>query len=91
MALRAKRGTGRSRCRCRKTDPGGVWSRLEPHGKALQRNEGHEGLKFTLLLDVREAVFRGVYKNERKELPHKKCLRSLCLKTAVLIEKCKRK
>ena len=36
MALITRRGTGRFRCQ--KTDPGGVWSRLEPRGKALQRN-----------------------------------------------------
>ncbi len=48
MALIRRRGTGRFRCRCQKTDPGGVWSRLEPRGKALQRNEG--GIFIHLLL-----------------------------------------
>lgn len=38
MALTTRRGTGRFRCQ--KTDPGGVWSRLEPRGKALRRKEG---------------------------------------------------
>lgn len=39
MALITKRATGRFRCRRQKMDPFCVWSRLEPHGKALQRNE----------------------------------------------------
>lgn len=42
MALITRRGTGRFRCRSQKTDPGGVWSRLGPHGKALQSGEGEK-------------------------------------------------
>lgn len=44
--LITRRGTGRFRCRCQKTDPGGVWSRLEPRGKALQRKREREDTKF---------------------------------------------
>lgn len=49
MAQITRRGTGRFRCRCQKMDPGGVWSRLEPRGKALQRNEGGNYIFIRLL------------------------------------------
>jgi len=37
VALTTRRGTGRFRCQ--RTDPAGVWNRLEPREKALQRQE----------------------------------------------------
>lgn len=39
MGLTARTATGRSRYRS--TDPGGVWSRLEPRGKALGGGRKH--------------------------------------------------
>lgn len=51
--LITKRATGRFRCRRQKMDPFCVWSRLEPHGKALKRNE--KG-KVSFQADAEESV-----------------------------------
>lgn len=46
MALITRWGTDRFRCCCQKMDPGGVWCRMEPRGKALQRNKGETESEF---------------------------------------------
>lgn len=43
MAPITRRATGRFHCRYQKMDPFCVWSRLEPHGKALRRHGEGEG------------------------------------------------
>lgn len=60
MALTMKRGSGRFRCQ--RMDPAGVWSRLEPRGKALRWTETqfkHSSsalLTFTVSLTLQDEI-----------------------------------